>query len=726
MKLSTEIYERESRKLVPSLSSKANDFENLTSEKSAERIAQENCSEILFKAKIWREVHEKLAAQGCRLERKGSGGVLFVGDVPVKLSKVSQKLSFSKMEKRLGSFESKAADIKVEDVKKSESVRPTPDSEQYLKERKTYYKEKSEARKQLNELFAEEQKKMREIHRLEREALYKSRASWKGYGVELNALRSTLAWKHVQERTTWNESKRERRRELNKIFKKDFPAYEEWLRLHKKNRAAELWRYRESVDGVITGDEDVSIWRQSKVTENYDTMMQKQWIKNLSALLYLKHKRGATDEKYVAFADSGKRIDVVDWRNYEVVRDSLRLATEKWHGKITVNGSEAYKQICVKVAVREGIEIDNPELQELIRLEKEELAKTNDNRHLWGASMRKLSKNFKAYDEAIGADRYRVTAMYVNQNGEKRAFVLDKEPEVQSRGFTKEEIESKFPEIDRHDIKGKNMYYTPLSVNMHHILVDDMTAEKLDELKRDGYTPAVILESSPGNFQAILNVPKLHTELDLETGNRLMRDLNEKYGDPNIRASIHPHRIPGTHNNKAKHRKADGTFPKVQLIKARKCVCHKALEESKSISKKLHDDAERAKQEAMRRDFSTTGDERKALAPYDAYMVHAKDMISHFGSISDWSRFDSMISVRMYITGYTENERAQAIAAGSKDVRPPEMKDKHQWESYGRKTAKFPDTASGQIEVKKNEHKKNAWLWLEGRMERKSKDIQRR
>lgn len=74
-----------------------------------------------------------------------------------------------------------------------------------------------------------------------------------------------------------------------------------------------------------------------------------------------------------------------------------------------------------------------------------------------------------------------------------------------------------------------------------------------------------------------------------------------------------------------------------------------------------------------------------------------------------------MIAVRMYVMGYSEAERAGAIAQGAKDIRPLSEKGKHHWPSYGARTAKYPETPAGQSEARKIEHKRNAWLSLERR-----------
>ncbi len=71
------------------------------------------------------------------------------------------------------------------------------------------------------------------------------------------------------------------------------------------------------------------------------------------------------------------------------------------------------------------------------------------------------------------------------------------------------------------------------------MLIDDMTAESLVRLQRDGYRPAVILESSPGNFQCLLTIAKLGSRFDRDVGNRLTERLNREYGDKKI-VRLHP------------------------------------------------------------------------------------------------------------------------------------------------------------------------------------------
>ena len=185
--------------------------------------------------------------------------MLFVGDIPVKLSRVSQSLSLKKMESRLGAFE--AASREVSEQRENESSRSYTEpmteetaNRKYLEERSAFYKARQDARRALNSLFDKERKELREKHRRERKELFESRASWRGAGAELNALRSVLAWRQMTEREEWEKSKQIRRKELRKQQKQTFPSYKEWLAANEDERSAMRWRYRSSAAGTISGE----------------------------------------------------------------------------------------------------------------------------------------------------------------------------------------------------------------------------------------------------------------------------------------------------------------------------------------------------------------------------------------------------------------------------------------------------------------------------------------
>ena len=171
---------------------------------------------------------------------------------------------------------------------------------------------------------------------------------------------------------------------------------------------------------------------------------------------------------------------------------------------------------------------------------------------------------FLEYAKAVNADRYRVTVIKMGEDGTRKVFILDKK-DGQSMGFTPDELVQKIPELLKFQNRGENIYYTPLSEDKHHILLDDVSPENVVRLQKDGYKPAAIIESSPRNFQCILTIPKFGGEFDRQIANQLTAMLNKEYGDTKLSGAIHPHRAPGFENRKPKHRRENGSYPLVFL-----------------------------------------------------------------------------------------------------------------------------------------------------------------
>lgn len=65
-----QIFEKIRENKSSSLDDKARDYENLTSAKSAQRVAKERYAGIFFEAKSWDMLHEELAKSGATLEKK--------------------------------------------------------------------------------------------------------------------------------------------------------------------------------------------------------------------------------------------------------------------------------------------------------------------------------------------------------------------------------------------------------------------------------------------------------------------------------------------------------------------------------------------------------------------------------------------------------------------------------------------------------------------------------
>src|SRR5229473_1360521 len=91
------------------------------------------------------------------------------------------------------------------------------------------------------------------------------------------------------------------------------------------------------------------------------------------------------------------------------------------------------------------------------------------------------------------------------------------------------EIEATIKWLRRENAKGAHIYIRP--AGLHGLsLMDDLTVEAIDRMKAEGFEPAVVVETSPDNFQAWLNHGQV---LDAAASTRAAKALVERFGgDP--------------------------------------------------------------------------------------------------------------------------------------------------------------------------------------------------
>ena len=698
-----------------SISTKAKDFENLTGAKSGERIAREKLAPILFNASSWQELHEQLAENGARLQKKGAGLVLFVGEVPVKLSSVSQQLSLKKLEKRLGDYEAPKENVSPpKKIDEQPLIKEMPSIDEYLEKRKEYYEAKHKALAELKENYKEEWQELRERQKKERQEDYKSRPSWKGHGAELNWLRTKRAVLQLEEKERFKKRKKKQREEIQKMFNSRFPSYKQWLIDDGRPNAANVWRYREVLAGYVSGtnNEDSELYANSILLKY--TVRQEKWNGKLASVF-----RNKADK--VCFIDRGKSISVERFDDKDNIACALKLAQQKW-GSVKVTGSEGYKNACIEVAIRNNIRITNPELQERIARRKAEIEKERQNlikEQRMTENAKKIKNRFEIYDKTIEADTYRITVARRIQEGEQKGSIDPKHTWILKNAtgdkeLTAQEVKDRCYYIDKLLADKNEIYITPLSHKYHYILIDDVKKENMPLIPKNNYAPAIAIETSPNNRQLIMKVPKLEgasEATEKAVANKLMKELNEELGDPKISSAVHAHRMPCTFNYKPKYcEDENATPPQIILGYAKNVTCTKCEERLKELyeiqlaENRAEAEKRKAKMENFEKGWYSMYDDK--LTPYDAYMCHARDIYQYYsGKIADergtvnMSVIDSMVAERMVVTGYTEKEIAQGIASGSRDFRPDNEKDKHNWEEYGARTAHYAFTPAGDKNV---------------------------
>ena len=259
-----------------------------------------------------------------------------------------------------------------------------------------------------------------------------------------------------------------------------------------------------------------------------------------------------------------------------------------------------------------------------------------------------------------------------------------------------------------------------MSEQKHHILIDDVSPEKVLQLQKDGFKPAVFLESSPGNYQCILTFPKFHGIFDRDIGNRLTVILNKRYGDPKLSGAIHPHRAPGFENRKPKHKREDATYPHVNLSYSVRQECQKTLIEARKIEQA----------------FTTAKQHRERLATHSpllaaqgaanlqfAYFKHWEDIRAHI-TIEDFSRVDAMIALRLRANGHSQKEVEETIRACAPII--GDRRAARNWQRYAERTAVYAFGHAGDRDMERNVRYQEVWHRVEKFTETKQKRLQMR
>ncbi len=123
--------------------------------------------------------------------------------------------------------------------------------------------------------------------------------------------------------------------------------------------------------------------------------------------------------------------------------------------------------------------------------------------------------------------------------------------------------------------QGRNIYIRPR--DEHPLsLIDDASAQAIELMKSEGFAPAVVLETSPRNFQAWLCHGQILPKHLSTFAARLLASRFD--GDLASADWRHFGRLAGFTNRKDKYRRMDGSFPYVRLHEATGLVYPKADE----------------------------------------------------------------------------------------------------------------------------------------------------
>lgn len=228
-------------------------------------------------------------------------------------------------------------------------------------------------------------------------------------------------------------------------------------------------------------------------------------------------------------------------------------------------------------------------------------------------------------DRTLEAVRKQAQAMAceVFEVGLFNPMVNANEPVMIPRTWDTEALLRSVSWLKHQNLNGRNIYIRPQGE--HRLsLIDDLKADDIQSMKRSGFTPALVVQTSPGNFQAWVKHPEV---LDKETSTATARALAQRFGgDLGAADWRHFGRLSGYTNRKMKYRSSDGLSPFVLLMESNGSEYKNGREFLTAIRSQLDKDrAERSRIPAARSSPSVSTGPLKGIDEFRADAKYGGD-----------------------------------------------------------------------------------------------------
>lgn len=220
-----------------------------------------------------------------------------------------------------------------------------------------------------------------------------------------------------------------------------------------------------------------------------------------------------------------------------------------------------------------------------------------------------------------------------------------KEPEMLPRTWDSATLLKSVPWLRYQNSQGRNIYIRP-SGEHRLSMIDDLAAGAVKQMRQEGFGPALVVETSPGNFQAWLDHGQI---LSQRISTIAARTLATKFGgDKGAADWRHFGRLAGFTNRKAKYQSKEGAYPFVRVIDARPAHVYAAAEDFVNSVREVASSLENPTRAA-------------ASARSAGRLLSIDDFRSNPSYDGDGNRIDLAYSVYALAQGVSEAAIAEAI-----------------------------------------------------------------
>ena len=266
--------------------------------------------------------------------------------------------------------------------------------------------------------------------------------------------------------------------------------------------------------------------------------------------------------------------------------------------------------------------------------------------------------------------------------------------QMMNREWSAAEVLQNTPWLKRMNAQGNDVYIRPAEQERHGlVLVDDLSEFDLDDMKAEGREPALVVETSPKNYQAWV---KVADAAGGELRGQIARTLASEYdADPASADSRHYGRFAGFTNRKDKHTTRAGYQPWVLLRESK----GKTATAGPALVQQAGQQIEQAQrqQEKARRLASLELPERQLSrhrrTALDEYRSEMAGLVKRFGD--DLSKCDFIAAQKLASRGRSAEEIGKAMAEASPAL--AERKPGHEADYIERTVSKVMGLPSVQL-----------------------------